>query len=430
MLRFVYHCYIGLPRAGSISEIMQSAITEEEEAILRKYLPKSVTAGTELGYRSGFDKWKEYLKSLPSGASNDLYLDGMRDDRERAKRVVLFMAYLYEVEGLRDEQINRAITCVSYYFSVQGLPTGFLGSALIARGRKAGVRTTEEARALEEKRTESMKLPAFIELIWQVRKMCWEGKGWSADDMDSKALWLANGLAFDSGPRISNVTLKDGKNAEDHCIRAGHVAFTIVDPVSGKMSRVKGGPLLSSFLKRNDVEYSMVKAADLVFLSSKTSKRVKSIVKEPKTIARDTWMESTLLDDIIGWVHYSGVQEEDELLTRYCRGSGSRKVVIRKDVTDALKQAAEFFGLPKKHFSSKSCRSGFGTHAKANGMSSSEVNKRGGWTEGSVIPDKHYVRNMHSRGAFALSVSASGDQMHGIVEVRRMLPALSNVSSV
>jgi hypothetical protein len=95
----------------------------------------------------------------------------------------------------------------------------------------------------------------------------------------------------------------------------------------------------------------------------------------------------------------------------------------------ALKQAADFFGLPIKHFSTKSLRSGFGTHAKANGMRRSEVNKRGGWAEGSTIPDKHYVRKMHSKGAFALSHSASGDQMHGIDEIRRILPATSNVSS-
>jgi hypothetical protein len=70
-----------------------------------------------------------------------------------------------------------------------------------------------------------------------------------------------------------------------------------------------------------------------------------------------------------------------------------------------------------------------GRYSKANGMSSSDVNKRGGWAEGSTIPDKHYVRKMHSKGAFALSHSASGDQMHGIDKIRRMLPATSNVSS-
>ena len=78
-----------------------------------------------------------------------------------------------------------------------------------------------------------------------------------------------------------------------------------------------------------------------------------------------------------------------------------------------------------KNFSCKSLRSGFGTHAKANGMSDCDRINRGGWAEGSTVPSRHYVRDMHSRGAFALSVSSSAVQKHGITEMRRMLPARS-----
>jgi hypothetical protein len=405
--------------------VESSTITDEEELAIKKYLPNSVTTGTAKGYSSGFRKWLDYVGSLSSEFNTDIFLENVKDDRERAKRVVLFMVHLNEAKGLRDEQISRTITALVYHFSVEGVSTGFFSSSMISRGRKAGVRSTSEARALEEKRIDSVKLPVFLDLVWKVRDMYWEGRDWLVDGMDSKAIWLAVGLAFDSGPRIGNLTLKDGPEAEDHCIRAGHAAFTIVDPASGAESRIKGGPLMERFLSRQDVEYFMVTSVDLVFMTSKTSKRVKSIVKEPKTIARGSEVESAILDDLLAWIHYSGVQEEDELLTRYCFDKGTRKVVIRKDVSVALKRAADFFGLPEKHFSCKSLRSGFGTHVTANGMSSRDVNKRGGWAEGSTVPEKHYVRKMHSRGAFALSVSESGNQRHGIEEVRRMLPAIS-----
>jgi hypothetical protein len=202
------------------------------------------------------------------------------------------MVHLNEAKGLRDEQISRTITALAYHFSVEGVSTGVFSSSMISRGRKAGVRSTSEARALEEKRTDSVKLPAFLDLVWKVRDMYWEGRDWLVDGMDSKAIWLAVGLAFDSSPRIGNFTLKDGPQAEDHCIRAGHAAFTI-----GAESRIKGGPLIERFLSRQDVEYFMVKSVDLVFMTFKTSKRVKSIVKEPKTIARGSEVESTILDD-------------------------------------------------------------------------------------------------------------------------------------
>ena len=47
---------------------------------------------------------------------------------------------------------------------------------------------------------------------------------------------------------------------------------------------------------------------------------------------------------------------------------------------------------------------------------------RGGWVKGFGVPESHYVRRMHSRGALALSVSESGEQLHGIDEIMRMLP--------
>jgi hypothetical protein len=84
---------------------------------------------------------------------------------------VLFMVHLNEAKGLRDEQISKAITALAYHFAVEGVPTGFFSSSMISRGRKAGVRSTSEARALEEKGTESVKLPVFLDLVWKVREM-------------------------------------------------------------------------------------------------------------------------------------------------------------------------------------------------------------------------------------------------------------------
>jgi hypothetical protein len=63
-------------------------------------------------------------------------------------------------------------------------------------------------------------------------------------------------------------------------------------------------------------------------VTSKTSRKVKSLVNNPKTISRRTAVESMVLDDLLSWFLHSQVQEGDELLTRYSN-KGSRKVVIR-----------------------------------------------------------------------------------------------------
>jgi hypothetical protein len=128
-----------------------------------------------------------------------------------------------------------------------------------------------------------------------------------------------------------------------------------------------------------------------------------------------------VLDDLCLWVVHSKVQETDELLTRYS-DKGGRKVVIRKDVRNAIKSAVENFGLPTNHFSTKSLRSSFGTHAMANGMGIEEMKVRGGWVKDSDVPERFYVRNMNSRGALALSCLATGTQRHGLKEIQRMLP--------
>ena len=193
------------------------------------------------------------------------------------------------------------------------------------------------------------------------------------------------------------------------------------DPNSNEEKRLKGGPTIAKFLQRLDVNLHMVSSVDMTYVTSKTSKKVKSLVDNQKTIARRTEVESMVLDDLLSWFIHSQVQEEDELLTRYS-STGSRKVVIRKDVRTAIKQAVSGAGLPAKNFSTKSLRSGFGTHVTANGMGADEMKARGGWVKSSGVPESHYIRRMHSRGALALPISESGTQFHGIDEIVRMLP--------
>ena len=115
----------------------------------------------------------------------------------------------------------------------------------------------------------------------------------------------------------------------------------------------------------------MVTAVDMLYVTSKTSRKVQSLIKNPKTLSKRTEVESMVLDDLLLWFLHSHVQEMDEPLTRYSC-TGSRKIAIRKDVRHAIKLAVSGAGLPSKNFSTKSLRSGFGTHVMANGE-----NKRG-----------------------------------------------------
>ena len=367
-------------------------------------------------------KWKDYLSSLGEDNKPGDFLENIKNQQEKATRIVLFMAYLYMHEGLRDEQIKKAVTCVSYMFETEGIDSDFMNLAVVARGRKASARTNAECVEKEKERADRVILPVCLDIVLNVRHRYWAEQEWSAKGMDMKGIWLAISLGFDSGLRIGNLTKRDGPNGADHCIRAGHLTFLVVDPLTKTEQRLKGGERMANYLARPDVENNMVQSVDMLYVTSKTSGKVKSLVENPKTIGRNSEIESIVLDDLLTWILYSKVQEDDELLTRYS-ATGSRKVVIRKDVRNAIKEAVSGMGLPPKHFSTKSLRSGFGTHAVANGMDMEDMKVRGGWVKDSDVPVKYYIRSMNSKGALAMSSSSSGIQRHGVSEIQRMLPA-------
>ena len=416
---------IGMPDAivgGTAGEI-----STEEMIRMKEFLKQSVTVGTEKGYASGIKKWKEYLNTLTSDFHPGEYLEALEDDEKKAKRVVLYMAHLYLNMGWRGEQVRKAITCLTYHFEVAGLSSAFLRLAIVSRGKSAAGRSTEEARMKEEEKAAHSILPVCMDVVLSVRKKYWENQEWDNKGKDSKAIWLAVALTFDSGARIGNLTLKDGKDREDHCIRAKHVSYLVTNPSDGTEYRIMGGEQISKYLRRSDVSNCLVKEADLVYMTSKTSKSGAAILQAPKTLGRNSDEESELLNDLLDWFRHNDVMADEELLTR--RGiNGARRVVKRKDVRKAIKDAVGAFGLPEDRFSTRSLRSGFGTHAQANGMDACDLHIRGGWAVNSRVPEKHYIKRMHNKGAFAISTSISGIQMHGVNEIQRMLPVQASTA--
>lgn len=162
-------------------------------------------------------------------------------------------------------------------------------------------------------------------------------------------------------------------------------------------------------------------SVDLYYLSSKTSGKVKSVVRHPKHMARRSAIEEIVLNDLLQWMLHSGVKCDDELLSRYC-SKDRKKTVIRKDVRNAIKDTELQMGLPPANFPNKSLRSGFSSHVIANGIGNDEMKRGGGWTVSSQVPNNHYTHQMRDRGALALATSETGGQSLRLPEIRRMMP--------
>jgi hypothetical protein len=62
---------------------------------------------------------------------------------------------------------------------------------------------------------------------------------------------------------------------------------------------------MTNFLKRKDVTLEMVYSVDMKYVTSKTSRKVKSMVENPRTLSRRTAVEGMVLNDLLLWFVYS-----------------------------------------------------------------------------------------------------------------------------
>jgi len=155
---------------------------------------------------------------------------------------------------------------------------------------------------------------------------------------------------------------------------------------------LKGSDALKLEIVTAHLDYSVVvSSAEIVFVTSKTTGSLKSLQSVPKILSRRSSAESTLLDDLIQWVLYSGTKDNDLLLTRYAGTDIRGRRIVKKDVSSALKAGASALGRDTKRYSSKSLRGGYVTAAKRAQIPREEMLLRGGWVPGSKVPDVFYT---------------------------------------
>ena len=132
---------------------------------------------TAQSYLSGIKKWREYLETLESNFPG-YFLERINNDNDKGQRIVLYMAYLYLNFGLREEQIKRLVTGITYLFDIEGVSSEYFKLAVVSRGRTAVVRTILEARDFEEQRSKKAILPVCLDIVLVMRTKYWEEKSW------------------------------------------------------------------------------------------------------------------------------------------------------------------------------------------------------------------------------------------------------------
>jgi len=99
---------------------------------------------------------------------------------------------------------------------------------VLRQAKKGGRQTADELREGAWISDQNILLPALVEMVIQMRVQLWEQTGMDRDGLNSKGTYIMAVVSFDSGFRPCTVTFRNGKKAEDHCIRANKFRFAVV----------------------------------------------------------------------------------------------------------------------------------------------------------------------------------------------------------
>jgi hypothetical protein len=116
--------------------------------------------------------------------------------------------------------------------------------------------------------------------------------------------------------------------------------------------------------------------------------------------ANGTEAEKWLAGMLVEWVFLSEVEEEDPFFTRYLE-TGTRRVLIVKDMNRYLDIAAVEFGLKKGVFRGHSFRSGGASEMFQSGVIPEVVNHAGRWKFDSVASIRYRLRKDRVQGALS-----------------------------
>ena len=407
--------------------IFTGMFTEAEELRIGGIVSKSITVGSGVQYKRHWNKWKDYLGTVEPERRPQMFLQDVMAVGDKVKRLVLFVAYLRDIRGvIGSKPLGGVMSGVRFHWKQQGLDSAFFDDAVLLQAKKGGRETTDELREEAWVSEGNALIPAFVEMVIQMRVQLWEQTGVDAEGLDCKGTYIAAVVSFDSGFRPCTVTLKDGPKAEDHCIRANEFRFLVV--MDGEERWFLGGEEIRGFLVVDfHVRLGMVMSVDIVVLTGKTQHRA-SFSREARTIGRESAFEALTLEDLCQWMVVSRVLGKDEFVARYAPVTDTRKVVTRKQLCNAVKEACVAFDLPPARFSAKSLRSGFATHMTVCGITRDDMVARAGWSGKSKVPDLHYIKS-YVRGAMATAVAPDGGVTGlGVAGARRMLMKGSSVS--
>jgi len=414
--------------------------SKEDLEGLTEFLELSCVVGTWDQYKKPWENWVEYLGQIKGPGMNNPTLDGV-EYFDKVIRVVLFIKHLYE-NGARKTKVDSILSALSTKMQSLFRDSSMFGDAIVKRAKKGTIGTNDEIAAMNQDKLSNPTMPMALDMVMQGRLRFWLGQNWDAKGMNARAAWICMALGFNFGARIGHLTRARGKarpkkgvvpdpnakparSSPDHCLRCRNMKFYVKQKGTNALAIVLGGEEIRDFLGCNTKGQSdAVEFVELVFLTSKTVRKVVTNVVNVKKVGRSTPEETILLQDLCEWMVHAKPKVDDEITCRYAqREQGKaridRKVITAAEVNWAIKALAVYLKLPPEMFSSRSLRSGLASHLTAQGVSTEVRNHIGNWTEKSRVVDNHYAHKAASGGAFAGDLEGPG--VWSMEEVKHMV---------
>jgi hypothetical protein len=339
--------------------------------------------------------------------------------------IISFMSYLYDL-GRRGSKLKSVISRVKQCMVFKGYPSEHFSHPRCSQALKASRYTTEEVLQLKEYLAEHGQLPLTLDMIMSIKEKYWKDDGLCLDKQMryNRGVFLCLLLGYDTGKRIGNLTHRTSRAKEDHCVRTQHVRFHFSQSTHYEGEPiVVAGPDLIDFMTKHHPPSACVTKMTILFHTQKSTGIYQVTPTKSESFGRSTEIESWFLDNMLFWCLQNKNEPEDELFTRRIR-NGTRKKLLAKDVTAAIKEAASVNGFDPKRFGSHSMRRGFVTIMYIHEERAKQIHPtpeaisalgRGGWVNGSMCPYVNYSRaELHG----ALSIDST---LFTMKEIRELL---------
>lgn len=234
----------------STPQCKRGSLTKEQRVAVGVLVSRGVTDRTRKGYEGHWGKWVAFLLTIPEWQRPSKFLSEVTCPSDKVDWLSLFVLYLYDVHGLRGaRRVSAVLSGLRLIWRVQRLDNSFFDHPDLLAAKKGVRPTVAEVRNNEIRKAETRKLPAIVEIMWVMRERLWVDTELDARGLYLKAIWIAAITGFDTGVRSSNVRLKDGRTAVDHCILASDLSFSVMTALG--IRRFQGGEAIRKELEED-----------------------------------------------------------------------------------------------------------------------------------------------------------------------------------